>query len=267
MCITAGFAELENTRQGYLVDHVTKRHHIFYANYVRNLSDGPNCMILPIPGEVLELHDTTQFNEFLDESISSTNPIPKARGMTGGDKGIQFVEVGAYMCLIARGADVDEIKKALDRLPTNKRPEISADLLEWYLNFYGEKLNLVLCCFDSNELTEAQPMWVEFIPNHFEIAFFIGADAHDGGIPQIGENVDRDIEMVFACHGIENESMQKVYFSQKVPSLLDEAIWQHLGKINTLTTNCDWQMRLTNPLKNGWDQWEEVTSPRYGAFA
>lgn len=252
MCVTSQKANLENTITGMLVNHNTKTHTLLYQNKATNLSGGPNCMILPIMGTVKPagLTDTTPFNKFIDTIVDQTKPQVKSFSASrgGGSKGIKVVEVGAYTVIIAKGASTTKIQEALKALPAEKRPTISNDLITWYKSFYGNP-TLLLCCFSSNDTIKTQPIMVEYTPLKFDTFMIPGADSHDGGIPKMGEPVDRDHVIMFGMIG-KNEGQSgsgyhKVQFEQPVPDAIRNAGWQSWPQ-ESMGKNSDWAFLVRN---------------------
>ncbi len=239
MCISTAPAELNSTKIGFVADFTTKLHHLFYANSVQNLSDGPNAMILPIPGVIQKIHDTTDFGNFMEDIARHFAPVYRGTKLgTGISKGVSIVEVGAYTVLSCDSIDPEAIAKALQLVPENKRPTISADLLNWYRDFYGSKANLAICCFDSKQLTKAQPIWIEYKPKDFEMGFMPGADSHDGTPPRMGVLVDRDHQLFFGM--VIDDFSKNVHFSQSVPAVINNAQWIKFNNIGSVGKNCDW---------------------------
>lgn len=249
MCISTAFADLSSTKIGFVADYTTKLHHLFYANNVQNLSNGPNAMILPIPGVIQKIHDTTPFNNFM-EDISRRFAPPIFRSSKLGAsvaKGITIEEVGAYTVLRCPLINAKAILQALQLVPKNKRPALSSELISWYRDFYGKQTNLAICCFDSKQMIKAQPIWIEYQPNDFAIGFYPGADSHDGTPPKIGSTVDRDQQLFFGA--VLNDQPGNVHFSQSVPFPIKNAHWtkfNHVFDSDGTGENGDWYTRIGN---------------------
>lgn len=265
MCITTARAELSKTKIGLIADYITRLHHLFYANNVQNLSDGPNCMILPIPGQIKKLHDTTPYNKFMDELDRAFPP----RQMRSSDsrslsasKSITIEQVGAYTVVRCESIDANAIQKALETLPENIQPKIGLPLLKWYEEFYGKGHQLILCCFNNKELKQAQPVYVEYVPINFSIGFFPGADSHDGNPPRMGKPVDRDHVLFFGTRANLSRAMARpVIFTENVnvPKVIQYSDWNRFtlnGDISS-TYNCDWHLHI-DPHDPGFQKLEEV---------
>jgi hypothetical protein len=244
MCISTAPAELFGTKIGFVADYTTKLHHLFYANSVQNLSNGPNAMILPIPGVIQKIHDTTDFGNFMEDISHAFAPPMMRSGKLGASvaKGITIEEVGAYTVLRCPVINAFAIEAALKQVPENKRPAISSALITWYRDFYGAQTHLAICCFDSKQMIKAQPIWIEYQPNDFAIGFYPGADSHDGTPPKIGKLIDRDQQLFFGA--VLNDQPGNVQFSQSVPFPIKNANWLNVGNVQGLGQNGDWYINV-----------------------
>lgn len=244
MCVTSNKAHLHGTKVGLLINLLTRTHTLFYQNEMVNLASGPNCMILPILGEMLPngLTDTTVYGKFMEEIVKQTAIQSKNASRSAvsfGGKGITMEKVGKYDIIIAKGAETEDIVAALSMVDENKCPTIPADLLNWYKDFY-QNPQLLICCFDNADEERAQPIMVEFTPRVFEKVLLPGADSHDGKVPRIGSPTDRDHTLVLGVYGNESyDDLSPVYFSQKVPQQIKEATWKSIDT-NNEEVNGDW---------------------------
>ena len=244
MCITAKPAELSSTYVGVLVNFKKGTHTLMYQNKMENRATGTNCMILPILGEISSpLVDTTAYGNFMKEIVTATTPVNRSFG--GGDmvaKGVTVQKVGKYEIVIAKDASTAAIKEALESLDVSKRPEISVELLDRYQEFYSNP-TLVICCFSNKDAEISQPIMVEYIPRDMSKIFLPGADSHDGSVPKMGEDVDRDHSLVIGIIPIGETKpygMYPVTFTQKVPAEIANAYWVGIQPaINGI--NADWQ--------------------------
>lgn len=243
MCITTDLAELIGTIIANLVDFEKRRHNIFYQNKMQNLTDGGNCMILPIPGRITALHDTTPYGTFLDEIVKKLTPVHRAGISKSSSKGITISQVGQYTVLQCDSIDPKEIWRKIGRLTPSLRPSINTRLIEWYREFYGPEWQLILACFDNKQELKAQPLRIEFEPRDFNKVFYPGADSHDGEPPLIGKHVHRDHKLIFGTYS--DNSVGNVNFGPefKGPKVISDAKWKLIhneGFMMNMTTNGDW---------------------------
>ncbi len=254
MCITSKKSEMKSTKIASLVDYYTGRHHLVYANNVHNLHRGPNCLILPIPGEIIEVHDTTAYHSFMDELADNfREPVGRGLSTAKGKGNIVIKEVGVYTVLICNKIVPDEIMKTLKKVDHWKRPDISEELMSWYASFYGKNAQLLICCFDNLEMEKAQPVWVEYAPFNMLAAFYPAVDSHNGEPPQMDKWVDRDHQLYFGVIGPRRyESyMKRCNFSASVPQIFKEAYWRKFNDMVQNGPNCDWNIELQPKAKDG----------------
>ncbi len=246
MCISVNNARLWGTSIANVADFNLHHHHLFYQNKVENLSSTPNAMILPVPGIVQKLHDTSAYGKFLDEVVEQLKP--RGRGMFVS-KSVSIEDVGMYTIVRARVIEPAEVESALLSVSSHKRPYMKPSLLGWYRGFYGKNTELLICCFDSKEATKPQPIWVQYEPHHFSKLFFPGADSHNGEIPNIGGKVERDHHLIFGTVGASVSAPRGSFgrFSEsKIPETLISTRWQHLDEINGQGINGDWIYDIGN---------------------
>jgi len=246
MCITVEEAIMNQTITGVLVDYLKKTHTLFYQNAAENIHDGPNALILPILGAVIgEAIDTTPFNKCLNDIVSFFEVRTRGGLSKGLSKGIAIYECGAYTVIHAKDASLKGIEKALQSIQPNKRPNISRELSEWYQTYYS-KPELLICCFDGSEMTEVQPIMIEYVPRDFNKVFIPGADSHDGTVPRMGkQRVSRDHKIIFGTIGDGPKFGQQVKFSQTTAETvaMERATWEVINyPFNGI--NCDWQFEF-----------------------
>lgn len=227
MCITLLPASLTNTKI-LTIRLQNGRHFTAYSNNVKNLSGKPNAMILPIPGITKPewFHDTTMYNNFLDEIAEATKVTYRSLRLGANAKGVAFTEfvLGIYQVGLAdsfQGAEA-----FIDSLPESKRPDVSQVLRDFFSAHY-KGYSFAVCVFSADETSASQPIAYEYEPANSEILFYPTMDAHDGSAPAEGQIVDVDHTFIF----VESAGSQ-VNFSQNVPDFIKSSRyrqWQVVG--------------------------------------
>lgn len=198
MCVTALNAKLSGSAIGGNVLE-NGNHALSYQFDVENTSGQPNGLILPIPGDVVKLHDTSTYPDYLlkiwDE-VQAKDTSPKRS--YGKSLTTIVVRVGQYLVLY--GKDIEDIKAIILQQPIGYQAEIGEELSDFYKEHYAGE-NIVVCLFESTAEMSTQPFLVEYTPYNPEYFRFPMMDAHDGSAPQ-KELVERDHTILF---GIEND--------------------------------------------------------------
>lgn len=211
MCITSAAASLSKTR--ILSCPLGEKHLLAYANSAVSFIDEPNSMILAIPGTVTkeDLIDSTPFAKFLEELEHAWTPRSRSLGMSKGISApVERAKVGMYEVFIAHPDRVGamsgkttiaeriigkkhRITEALEQLPEDQRPAIRSSLLEWFDETYPG-WTIMVCVFESTKPMDAQPIMFTYtpLPEWKGRLFFPGVDSHDGGPPDLTEQVDVD---------------------------------------------------------------------------
>lgn len=196
MCMTASPARLSNTIL-YGADAMKDGkyiHIIGYQNVAEDLSGKPNAMILPFPvaeGTKMgpeNIIDTRAYSGFMKryrDAIPSSDRrmMSASKGMSRGISAsvAQVFESGSFTVVLAESAGA--IPEALTRVPEEKRPSISAALLESFDQLYpGEPI--AVCCWSGSIRPEPLLWWYE--PKNKESIRLPALDAHDGGAPRTG---------------------------------------------------------------------------------
>lgn len=158
MCISAGPAKLSNTvvlASDFVKDGQV--HHLLgYQNSALSLSRGPNAMILPIPAaEPLTdkncIDGSGPLKAYLQHYREVFAERSRSMNYSGDDllltKSVQVFKSGMYTVALASNAAFAH--EALNAVPSSERPELRADLLDYFANSYrGWSLasSLTLCC-------------------------------------------------------------------------------------------------------------------------
>lgn len=206
MCCTLEPAELSNTilyageatREGRYV------HVLGYQNRAKNLSEGPNAMILPIPASAAmgpsNVIDTSGCKKILSDLSMYALPgkMTKGsfRGLGGDDDDHDSLEVfdsGQYT--IVMSTDATAIPGALERVPVNKRPRMNDAIFEAYAKWYPS-WSIALCCFEAKSEVEPEPMIWWYEPRNRDFLFAPGLDGHDGQLPRIGSSVKVSADLI-----------------------------------------------------------------------
>lgn len=200
MCITNGPAKLNGTKIiSFRLEN--GNNYLAYSNSVKNLSDGKNAMILPVPGKVKPewLYDTTKYSTYLNQISEQTKMseayqpgvIFRSRSLSKslfGIDSLSFIEVGQYKVLLTE--DVSVLKQAL----SSNGISLSKEIEEFFSGHYKD-VTYVACMFDKGVDVSAQPIALEYTPNDKREIFFPTMDSHDGKAPKEGDyaKLDHDI--------------------------------------------------------------------------
>jgi len=186
MCITAASAHLTSTK---ILSFQKENGEVFlaYQNEVMNES-GKNAMILPIPGKIKTLYDTSKYNTFLDTITLRTKiseeynygVLSGRGGMTRGmskSLSIEQKKVGMYNIVYsALMTDLEEVCKLED-------VKITPELLSFF-NTHYKNFGFICCLFSSKYKMSAQPIAFDYEPINKEHIFFPTMDSHDGSAPK-----------------------------------------------------------------------------------
>lgn len=236
MCISLDRAELTQTRIMTIVLS-NGRHFTAYSNRAVNLSGKPNAMVLPIPGKTSPgmFHDTTSYSDFLKEAANRSD-LHHYTGMRskslsrslGSTLSFDDFRVGAYR--VGLSESIEGAQAFLNSLPESERPSISPELL----SFFGERYpgwSFAVCVFPSGFSAETQPIAYEYEPLDRDRVFFPTMDSHDGGAPDLDEEVMMDHTFVYEHLGIMPEDMfQKslVLTTPNTPEFLKERRYRNI---------------------------------------
>lgn len=200
MCVSIGAANASFSNTKLYVGEAMRNgkyvHVLAYQNKAKTGKNQPNAMIIPFPTNVAmgpqNVLDTSKFPKFLDEISSATRMtrLLSADGITKGARSFgiaQVFDVGSYTVVLAD--NVAQVPEALEKVPENKRPAVSADFLKAYGELYPNQ-PVALCCW--NGAVEAEPLLWWYEPKNPETLFVPTMDAHDGSAPDLNADVDTD---------------------------------------------------------------------------
>jgi hypothetical protein len=204
MCVSAAPAKFASTIVYGRATELLRRpvHVLGYQNVAKNLADGPNAMILPIPSatpmgpdnaldarpfaRILEGYRTALYSLIPRSASPSRGPVAAC----AAPPPVQVFESGSYTVVLAHRAEIGAIEDALATVPEAKRPSISPALISIYQRWYSG-WHIALCCFDAS-IGGPEPMIWQYQPLDPTHVFLPGLDAHDGGLPRLDDSVALD---------------------------------------------------------------------------
>ncbi len=223
MCVSTAQASFSKTivyagqgwRDGELV------HVLAYSNRPENRADGPNAMLLHMPGKGMTQQNvipTDWCPNILRDIRDATIPRPIARSANiacdaAPMKRVAIFDYGIYTIVLAE--DPRDIPAVLNRVPAEKRPSVRAELYNWYAQTFP-CWPVALCCFNNRDAKDATPMMWWYDPMYPTALHAPGVDAHTGDVPDLGANVDRDHDVIFSVDGMKGGSL--VRYTDNVPS-------------------------------------------------
>lgn len=207
MCITSGPAKLAKTvvYAGLAQRDGRDVHVMGYQNRAENLADGPNCMILHLPSAMPmspdNMVDTSGCPKLLDKLLDAVRErtfLASLSALSEPEPPVVHVfNKGIYTVVLANRPDL--VAGALHRVPAERRPAISAELLEFYETWFPS-WHLALCCFSNREATTTTPLLWWYESMFPDVLLAPAIDCHSGGAPPIGELTRRDHALVFGSH-------------------------------------------------------------------
>ncbi|WP_309113537.1 hypothetical protein [Saccharothrix sp.] len=194
MCVSSGTACFSHTiLYAGLRDHpehgpITVFGH---QNTAVNHVDGPNCLILHLPTNSLNLIPTGRSTDLLTRLREPTEPdfysleLPAQASIVPHD---------VYTVVLA--PNPTHIPTALEAVPPSRRPTLSPDLLEFYADtFPGHAI--ALCCFDNAEARRSKPLLLWYRPTDPDLVVLPGLHSHAGRVPDPIELVPTDHYLLF----------------------------------------------------------------------
>lgn len=195
MCVTSASATLESTIVGaWEIEHPSYgyRHVMAYQNVPTNLADTPNCMLLHLPAaEPLlpeYLLDTSECPMLLVQMANSM--VSRSFATMSVPQKVYVVEMGIYHIVLLNEKTPEALEAALKQVPSEKRPIISAELLQFYASRFPE-YPIVLACFNNRDSKQASPIMLHFKPIDPLHLFFNLLEGHDGAAPDLNRLVKR----------------------------------------------------------------------------
>lgn len=173
-------------------------HVLGYENVAVNFSDGPNAMLLHLPGAGMtqdNFVDTSRSRHILrDMTTVLTPPVFGAYGAppgaaAGGPPPVQVFEHDIYTVVLAAHAGL--IPEALSLVPEHRRIPANRPLFDFYAEQYPDYA-IALCCFDNRDAARSDPLLLWYEPLRPDRVELPAIDCHTGGVPAIGTPVPAD---------------------------------------------------------------------------
>lgn len=184
-------------------------HLLGYQNSPVNLNaKGANAMLLPIPakpGTMSEANilDTKSCKQFLVDIEKAVMTPPRTRGFSEHEEvslpasRVIVFDHDIYTIVLAQNAE--DIPKALQRVPADKRPSPNKSIFDSYQKWY-KGWTFALCCFNNKQQADASPMLWWYEPLEPRQLFFPAVDAHDGHSPRLDGKVAVDHTVAFSSY-------------------------------------------------------------------
>jgi hypothetical protein len=194
MCVSAGPARLTGTiLYGGVVDHPVHGaiHVLGYQNTPQNLADGPNAMLLHLPGVLTRANfiDTSACPLILRQMVDAVRPVSVSRAFQSAPQSVEVFDHDIYTVVLASSASL--VSDALAWVPLRRRASVSAELLGFYADHYPDH-TIALCCFDTKDALEADPLLIWYAPHDPSVLSLPAVDCHTGGIPDLAAQVPAD---------------------------------------------------------------------------
>jgi hypothetical protein len=194
MCVSAGPARLAGTiLYGGVVDHPVHGliHVLGYQNTPQNLADGPNAMLLHLPGVVTRENfiDTSTCPWLLSEMVDAVRPLSRSLSVGSAMQSVEVFDHDIYTVVLAGSAAL--VADALVQVPPRRRASVSAELLGFYAERYPDHA-IALCCFDTRDALEADPLLIWYTPHDPSVLSLPAVDCHTGGVPDLTALVPAD---------------------------------------------------------------------------
>ena len=165
MCVVPKPSKLENTkiRVGKTRDGASTI--LAYQNDPEIIGEGQRVMLLPIPGEIVAIHDTTAYCDFLEEThqvcyADYEKDFAGARGLEPAfEKKMVVQKVGIYTVLHVNHPQL--INEGLGLFPEEDRPAVAADFIDFYTTNYPD-WSMILAVFSAKDKMASQPFLVEY---------------------------------------------------------------------------------------------------------
>lgn len=172
-----------------------------YQNTVVNKHKRPNAMFIHVPTYMefgaKNIIDTSQCKTVLKDMTNAVYRSMVSQVRSGGARSSTAVlTFDVYHVVICNDtADYDGIRKALNSVPKEKRPNVTKEFIYFYHRFFP-KWPLLIFCFNNKDKKEAAPVmyWYKPLPSHLisqDELYGPGVDAHNGKPPLLSEKVER----------------------------------------------------------------------------
>jgi hypothetical protein len=202
-----------------------------YGNKAKNLSNSPNAMLLHFPAKnnltkdsILDMSECKDILELMKD-ITDTGVSGMARGLSLSmpeARSVEFIQHGIYDILIAHNAK--DIPSALEQISPEKRPQLKTELFDFYSETFPDWA-IALCCFNNKDVAGSDPLFWYYEPKD-EVDFFVfpAVDAHDGGLPNLDIQVDRDQYLVFGSYHMNKSTGFSNWIKEDLPEAVQPFI-------------------------------------------
>lgn len=169
-----------------------KVHLMGYQNTAQNKADSPNAMFLPIPARKGSMTEKNMLDvsscPHIMEDIANARDHGRSLGFKSPTESnqVQVFDRGLYTVVLAQNAK--DIPNALTRVKPERRPQLAPAIFEAYSKWYPG-WTFALCCFNSREATQGEPMLWWYEPLNPKQLFFPALDAHSGEPPDLSARV------------------------------------------------------------------------------
>ncbi|GIG64168.1 hypothetical protein [Phytomonospora endophytica] len=188
-----------------------------YQNTAASEADGPNAMLLHLPagarmtsGNFINVGRVA--DPLADMAAAVAGPIATARGgidWMSAEETVEVFEHDVYTVVLA--GDPALIPAALERVPVERRPVITGELLDFYARTFPG-YTIALCCFDNADALRARPLMLWYEPADPGELRMPGLDCHSGGVPVPGMRVERDHLLLFGGDEAPEETTSPVTY-------------------------------------------------------
>lgn len=187
MCMSVRPSEMSNTKI-YVGEAMHKGKYVHVLAYQNSAkTNEPNAMVLPIftkeKVSKKNVLDTTSYKDLFNTIFAE----PVTRSMMLGVSKTRVFTSGSYTIVLA--ANINEANNALNKVPANKRPKLSAKFAESFDKLYAE-YPVAICCWDGSISPEPLLWWYE--PVEKDVLMVPTMDSHDGDKIDLNAQVKMD---------------------------------------------------------------------------
>ncbi|MFN8609426.1 MAG: hypothetical protein U0931_17950 [Vulcanimicrobiota bacterium] len=193
-------------------------HLLGYQNTAQNKAAGGNAMFLPIPAKkgsmgpsnMLDVSACPHAMEDIQEAAARS--IVTRGGLNLRDSNqVQVFDHGLYTVVLAQ--DANDIPQALSRVKAERRPQMAPEIFKAYATWYPG-WTFALCCFNSRESAQGDPMFWWYEPLNPQQLFFPALDAHTGAPPDLESEVA--VDHALAVSAISMKTSAEVHYRDKL---------------------------------------------------
>ncbi len=173
-----------------------------------------NCLIIPLPGEWrgLELVDTTKAKNALKDITKALEGEALSFSKSASRAGeAVHVDFDVYRVVIAERPGL--IAAELEKVPALKRPAVNKQIFDAFDEWYA--CPMAVACFNVTDAKRAAPMAFSFKPLFPEYLSVYMLDGHDGNVPDLGAQVERDHTVFVSSLGMVRG--EDVEYTDRIP--------------------------------------------------